>query len=595
MLNKRLLLVLAVLGTLVLAAPVVSALDSYIRIVQITYNSGDVLVAKSASDSPSPASDFQPLNHDAVVVTEDGIVEIEFENEIVARVAEDSRMHLAELLHRDDGSRFTQLSLQAGTATFIAKLREGDEFIVSTPFFTVLSNRKARFRIDLGEQGGRIQVSKGKVEVQTSTEILTLSKGRQLEWDAASSQIALAELSDPDGWDEWNADRDDTVQAARRRERWSSYAGAGYYGNSHYGHYHRWGYCPYSYGSYAYGYGYYPTHYYSYSHIHWGLFGFGHHYYPSYWSYSNPYYTSYYSYSSGHWRHRRTHRRHRTGDEFVTRLSKNRPKAAKSVLKTRGTTSTSSTTTSTTSARGGFNDANRGRRGSGYGNRRTDWTGRRGTVPTAKTLNWSSAVSTTRKSSPVRARETFERDTPRSNGTSSASSTTPVRYDRTERRKSAKRTSTSEEYTRDRTAPRTSARSNGYTRDRTSNSGPSTATSRSSKSRSSSTTARRTSSSNRGSEASNRSRSSSRSSSSASSSRGSRGSSGSRSASSSSRSRGSSNSSARRSSSSRSSSSKARSSSNRSSRSSSGGSRSRSSSRSSRSSGSSSKSKSKKN
>ena len=307
MAKKSLFLTLAVGVALLVGASSLTASDTYIRIVQITYVGGDVEVARTADGTPSPAQEYQPLEHDALILTEDGVAEIEFENEIIVRLAEDSRLHLAQLVHRDDGSRYTRLTLRSGTATFLARLRGDDEFMVTTAYFTVLSERKARFRIDLTEDGARVQVFKGRVEVETPSETLQLSKGRQLEWDASNGQAALAELSAPDGWDEWNADRDDVIEAARRRERWSNLAGAvGYYGDPHYGHYHRWGYCPYYYGSYAY-YGHHSPYYYT----SWGLFSFGHYwFYPIYYGHHYPTYILSFGHGSGHHRARRHRRGH---------------------------------------------------------------------------------------------------------------------------------------------------------------------------------------------------------------------------------------------------------------------------------------------
>lgn len=334
MARKSKFLALAVGSVLLLSGLALSAADSHIRIVQITYVGGDVSVTRTADRAPARALVYQPLEHDSLVVTEDGVIEIEFENEITARLAEDSRLHLAELLQREDGSRYTRLALRAGTATFLSHLRDDDEFLVSTPYFTILAEAKARFRVDLTEEGGRVQVFKGRVSVETPAEVLRLSKGRQLEWNASTGETALAKLGPKDGWDEWNKERDDVVESARRRERWSSLAGGvSYYGDPHYGHHHQWGYCPYNtfYGhSYWYSsHHYYSSHYYSPFHAHFGLFGFG--YYPHYWVFSGHYYPYYGVSFGGRSHHRRSHRRsprrerHHSG--AVTRASGNTAEA----------------------------------------------------------------------------------------------------------------------------------------------------------------------------------------------------------------------------------------------------------------------------
>lgn len=293
-----------------LCVPVLLVADSYIRIVEVSYVGGDVFVTQGSSTKPVKVKNYLPLEHDAVVETENGVVEISFEDELVARVAEDSRLHLSELVLRDDGSRFTRLTLRQGTATFSARLKKNDTFEVVTPYFTVRSPRKSDFRVDLTAQGGRVKVLSGKVEIETPEDVLQLSKGRQLEWDASNAQVALGPAGNKDGWDEWVEERGDAVKSARRARRWSDVAvNVSYNRHSHIGHTHAWGYCPY--------YGYRPGYYASYSYYspyssYWG-FGFGYPYY-SFGYYSSAYYPHF---ANGYWpyyfgnrvRHRHRHRR----------------------------------------------------------------------------------------------------------------------------------------------------------------------------------------------------------------------------------------------------------------------------------------------
>lgn len=294
------LLLIALLGL-----PTILAADSNVRIVQVSYVGGDVLVTQGSSTQAVRVKNYLPLAHGALVETRDGVVEIEFEDELLARLAEDSRLDLSELVLRDDGSRLTRLTLREGTATFSAKLKKYDTFQIITPYFSVTVLKNAKVRIDLTDQGGRVKVLDGKVEVETPDDVLELKEGRQLEWDAASSQVALGPASEADGWDEWNDDRDEAVQNARRARRWGvRVASSPYYSNYHYGHSHRYGYCPY----YSYG----PLlsvhfgHHLSYFSF-WGI-GFGYH---SYGHYYPGFYSGYYPvFAGGYWPYSYGVRRH---------------------------------------------------------------------------------------------------------------------------------------------------------------------------------------------------------------------------------------------------------------------------------------------
>lgn len=298
-----------VFGTVLLlalaSAPSAFADDSYARIVQISYVDGEVYITQGTSSRPLKVRNFQPLENGALLDTQDGVVEIEFEDDLVARVAENSQLHFSELVLRDDGGRFTRLGLRQGTGSFSARLKQYDSFLVVTPYFTVTALGKSKFRVDLTDQGGRVKVLSGKVEVETPEEVLEVSKGRQLEWNAAQSQVALGPADEPDGWDEFTSEREKALNAARRARQWSVYtSNYSYAGRGHYGHSHRFGYCPY----YSYGHGFnYQLSYYRPAHWYWS-FGFG---YPIYYTSYYPayYYPAYYpiyvsSYYYGGRRHR---------------------------------------------------------------------------------------------------------------------------------------------------------------------------------------------------------------------------------------------------------------------------------------------------
>jgi len=202
------------LFVLLLALPVWLASYSHVRIVRLSLVEGEVYVARPGEAEWTPGVVNLPLVHDALLETANGAAEVEFESGAFARLATDARLHLAELGLLDTGGRVTLLSLERGTATFYAKLRDDDSFVVQTPYFQVSVAKRAKFRIDVFAEGGRVRVFTGEVNVESSTGTLTVSKDRMFEWHAASGQYLLARNPDDDAWDEWNNDRDNVVHAA---------------------------------------------------------------------------------------------------------------------------------------------------------------------------------------------------------------------------------------------------------------------------------------------------------------------------------------------------------------------------------------------
>ena len=288
------------LVVLLLSLPLGLAAHSYARIVRLSFVEGDVQVALPGRAQPTRGLLHLPLEHGAAVETPDGVAVVEFEDEALARLAPGSHLLLEELILLDNGERVTQLFLERGTGTFKVRLRRGDSFEVVTPYFRLTVPRKARFRVDVGDEGGRVRVFKGRVRVAEGGNQVAVSKGQMFELDAGRGEYSLARDGELDSWDEWN-DYRDGVRAGRVRYRPYYTGTAVYYSHSHWAHYAD----PYYFCSYFYPY-YGGSRYYAGSHHYgyWSVF-FGHH--------------------SG--RHARRRRRHRGGSRVLSRSPRrpNRP------------------------------------------------------------------------------------------------------------------------------------------------------------------------------------------------------------------------------------------------------------------------------
>ena len=225
------------LVVLLLSLPLGLAAYSYVRIVRLSFVEGDVQVTLPGRVQPTRGLLHLPLEHGAVVETPDGVAVVEFEDEALARLAPHTRLHLEELLLLDNGERVTQLFLERGTGTFNVRLRRGDSFEVVTPYFQLTVPRKARFRVDVGAEGGRVRVFKGKVTVAEGANLVQVSKKQMFELDSAQGEYRLVRDQEWDQWDEWNDYRDD-VRADRLYSR-QTYPGARryYYSHSHWAHY----------------------------------------------------------------------------------------------------------------------------------------------------------------------------------------------------------------------------------------------------------------------------------------------------------------------------------------------------------------------
>lgn len=248
---------------ILLLLPFWLAAYSYVRVVRLSLVDGAVHLTRPGESHPERGLVNLPLVQDAVLETENGLAEVEFESEAFARLANNTRLSFAELALRENGGRVNVLTLEQGTATFSVRLRDDDTFIVQTPYVQVRVPERARFRIDLTSSGTRVRVFSGEVHLEGNAGPLTLSKGRMFEWNQDSQRYVLTRNPQPDGWDEWNNERDSALDI-RGPQAVPAHLRYGLYDMHRYGHWfylghfgYVWrpwvaaGWLPFSYGSWA--------------------------------------------------------------------------------------------------------------------------------------------------------------------------------------------------------------------------------------------------------------------------------------------------------------------------------------------------------
>ncbi len=210
---------------------------SYARILSLSYVSGDVRVDRARQPDLRRVLNGQPLGHQDKIETRDGIAEIALEDGTYVRLADHSRLDLAEMSLSEGGHRVSRLALNRGTATFVVDLRKHDVFTVSAPTFDVTVPDHATFRIDLADRH-RVRVFDGLVEVETDAGPRRVAKNQMLEYDPQAREYRLARNLPRDDWDNWNRERDNIVRAGL------SYGGSSLAARS-WGYYHPFSSYPY--------------------------------------------------------------------------------------------------------------------------------------------------------------------------------------------------------------------------------------------------------------------------------------------------------------------------------------------------------------
>lgn len=218
----------AAASLLFISAPGVRAQDdvSYARVVRLSRVIGEVSVAHAGAQGWESASVNLPLQEGDSLATGNGRAEIEFESGATAYLDENSVVEFTKL-SLADGNRITQLTLTQGTASFYANPAGADSFGVLTSNLQVSLQGRAEFRIDLANDGATVEVSQGRVTVNSSVGTNQLEKGQSLSFLASDPPgVNIGGLPALDDFDKWVSQ---TTQAEQ-----SGYVSAQSYVNSPY-------------------------------------------------------------------------------------------------------------------------------------------------------------------------------------------------------------------------------------------------------------------------------------------------------------------------------------------------------------------------
>jgi hypothetical protein len=223
----KMLLLLASLLCLVWLVPA-AALDTNVRIVRLSYVSGDVQLDRGEGQGFERAIMNMPVPAGSRLLTRgsDALAEVEFEDGSTLRLTPETQVGFPQMSLRD-GKKFTSVDLQNGTAYFDVRKQIG-EFFVTYDGQQLTVDHPASFRV-LGDQDQlKVAVYKGKVDVEGARRV-EVRKGETVSMNLTDpSQYNLAKSIAEGSYDDWN----------RERQRYdNSYSAKSYSGSNGYGGY----------------------------------------------------------------------------------------------------------------------------------------------------------------------------------------------------------------------------------------------------------------------------------------------------------------------------------------------------------------------
>ena len=213
--------VLAVLGLVLCAAPFAESVWAddaapAARAVRLSSVEGQVQLSQGQELLANPAVENTPLFEGSLLTTgDDGRAEIQFEDGSVVRLSPNSTVTLA-VLRGQGSSAEAEVALESGLAYFELQ-GAGLAGTISVKFAdaAVTASGVTVLRVNLDHAPGELAVFSGNAHLERGNALsLDLHGGESVALNGDdASHYNLAESIQPDSWDTWNSDRDESLSA----------------------------------------------------------------------------------------------------------------------------------------------------------------------------------------------------------------------------------------------------------------------------------------------------------------------------------------------------------------------------------------------
>lgn len=190
------------------------------NVVRLSDVEGTVQILRDGQVQFSHAVMNMPLMPGSRIDTgADGRAEIEFADGSVARITPNSSLDISQLEITTDGTIQTAVEQLSGLIYYELRSDPKTPFKVTFGARTVVPTVNSTFRINLGATPQDLAVLDGKVQVQGASDSYTakVPQGKTIQFQpAGSTQYTIANWIAPNGFDDWNNQRDQ--EAAKEAE-----------------------------------------------------------------------------------------------------------------------------------------------------------------------------------------------------------------------------------------------------------------------------------------------------------------------------------------------------------------------------------------
>lgn len=195
--------------TAMLLAVVSAQATSHVRIVRLSYVDGNVQMDRTTGQGLERAILNSPIVEGSRLVTgNDGLAEVEFENNSTVRLGEATEVKFRQLLINDAGDKVNGVELVRGTMYFDARSGKSDIYRVIAADRTFVLRHDSQVRFMMSGDQVQASVLNGEAQLDNNAQIVRIKKNDTLTVDATNlAGFVIAKGVDSLPLDRWNSER----------------------------------------------------------------------------------------------------------------------------------------------------------------------------------------------------------------------------------------------------------------------------------------------------------------------------------------------------------------------------------------------------
>jgi hypothetical protein len=196
-------------GLLIALSSAAMFASSHVRVVRLSYVDGKVQMERAYGQGLERAILNSPVIEGSRIVTgNDGLAEVEFENNATVRLGEATEIRFPQLLVEDGGEKINEVYLVRGTIYFDTRGDKHDinRVIAADRTFVLKHDSQSRF-MTIGDKV-QASVMKGEASLDNNGQIVQVKKNDTVALDSANPAVfSVAQGVDSFPLDKWNNER----------------------------------------------------------------------------------------------------------------------------------------------------------------------------------------------------------------------------------------------------------------------------------------------------------------------------------------------------------------------------------------------------